>query len=230
MSVGQRYLRLWERLGAVVGYVIIVAACIPITLPLAGWPHLVVVLIALHLAADGGRRMARGWGQRHALAVVATPDADPARLRHIGAASDPQGLVRALARMPPTARERWLAAVGDLPHRCGTTIRDEVARQGETSAPGDRADVGGVDLTDLAARLEWPVHRLRLRVLALAPNAIWLVLTVVAIAGWPTPGSGWFIGLVTLFCAVGLVGMTVHGLLDESRGHATAIAAAPADW
>lgn len=227
MSVGDRYLRLYERVGAVIGYVVIVVICLPITIPLAGIAHFIGVLIALHVAASLGKRAARAWADRQLTAqVAAAPERIPAgELAGIAARGDPQGLVRAIARLPDGARTRWLDIAGDLPHRCGTTVRAEVERQGRPLG-----DAGSRELADLAGRLEWTAHRTTPRLLAFAPTVLWTVISALALADWPAPGESLFFGLATLFLVIGLGAMAVHAFRDERSGHTAAITPAAVDW
>jgi len=227
MSVGDRYVRLYERLGAVGGYVLIVLACLPITLPLAGIAHIIAVLVALHVAASAGTRGGRLVARWRTQGVVLTaPVRLPGEALTLAAGRmDPQELVRALARLPAPARERWLGLAGELPHRCGTTVRAEVERQG---APA--GDAGLRELDALAGRLEWSTRRPAMRVLAFAPTLVWLVITAIALADWPAPGESLLFGLATLFCVVGLAGMAVYALVDERRGSVAAGTSATADW
>ena len=227
MSVGDRYLRLHERIGAVIGYLVIIALAIPVTIEAAGVAQLIVALIALHLAAATGTRLGRAWGQRRTTALVGSaPGHLPAEVLATAAErSDPQELVRALARLPDAPRARWLAIAGDLPHRCGTTVRSEVERQGAVTG-----EQGVRELDSLAARIAWPADRRATRLLALAPTAIWLAITVIAIAGWPAFGERLVFSLATVFCVIGLAAIAVSAIRDERRGFLDATTPAPLDW
>ena len=227
MSVGERYLRLHERIGAVIGYLVIIILAIPLSVPVAGVAHVAIVIIGLHLAASAGTRAGRMVARQRTGQTVATaPDRHPAELLAQAAErSDPQELVRAFARLPVEARARWLTIAGDLPHRCGTSVRSEVERQGEVTG-----DQGLRELDSLAARIDWPARRRRLRVLAFAPSAVWLLITAVAVAGWPAFGERLLFSLATLFCVIGIAGIVVIAVRDERRGYLAAITPAPLDW